>query len=354
MVSDRTWRNLRAELRRSHLAKLGVLLVLFIVTAAILAPVLAPHDPTKTNPEDSNLPPLGFSETKNQSTSQMVDGEIQIVEEKVEVNAKSEHPLGTDHVGRDVLSRVLFGARTSLVVGIIGTALAALFGVSVGLVSGYYGGRVDDGFMRAADIMLAFPSLVLAIALVGIWGQQSYEIPDPFHALGITPDMPEATVVPGTVIIVVALVNWVWFARVARGEALRVRNEEYIKAARASGMRDVEIGSVYVFGRRLPFPRGIVIQHVLPNSVTPIIVLATIQVAAIILLESALSFLGFSGANLSWGIDISQGRNYLSSSWWIATVPGVAIVIAVVGINLLGDWLRDALDPGIDQGEGGV
>ena len=354
MVSDRTWRNLRNELRRSHLAKLGIVLVVMIVSAAVFAPLLAPHDPSKTNPEDSNLPPLGFSETKNQSTTQMVDGEIKIVQQQVEVNAQPEHPLGTDHVGRDVLSRVLYGARTSLLVGVFGTLLAALFGVSVGLIAGFYGGRVDDGLMRAADIMLAFPSLVLAIALVGIWNQQAYEIPDPFHVLGITPDMPEATVVPGTVIVVVALVNWVWFARVARGEALRVRSEEYIKAARASGMRDFELGRAYVFGYPVPFPKGIITQHVLPNSLTPIIVLATIQVAAIILLESALSFLGFSGANLSWGLDISQGRNYLSSSWWIATVPGIAIVLAVVGINLIGDWLRDALDPGIDQGEGGV
>jgi peptide/nickel transport system permease protein len=337
MVSDRTWRNLWGELKQSHLAKLGLALVVFMLLAATFAPVLAPHDPTQTNPEDSNLPPLGFSETTNQTTSENVDGEIRIIEKRVEVNAQPEHPLGTDHVGRDVLSRVLYGARTSLIVGIVGTALAALFGVTVGLISGFYGGRVDDALMRAADVMLAFPSLVLAIALVGIWRKQSIEIPDPFHAAGIRPEMPETIVVPGTVILVVALVNWVWFARVARGEALSVRNEEYVKAARSIGASDLQI----------------LVRHILPNSLTPILVLATIQVAAIILLESALSFLGFSGANLSWGLDISQGRDYLSSSWWIATVPGIAIVLAVIGINLVGDWLRDALDPGIDQGEGG-
>jgi peptide/nickel transport system permease protein len=338
MVSDRTWRNLWGELKQSHLAKLGLGLVALMLLAATFAPLLAPHDPTQTNPEESNLPPLGFSETTNQTTSENVDGEIRIVEKRVEVNAKLEHPLGTDHVGRDVLSRVLYGARTSLIVGITGTALAALFGVTVGLISGFYGGRIDDALMRAADIMLAFPSLVLAIALVGIWGKISKPIPDPFHAVGIRPEMPETIVVPVTVILVVALVNWVWFARVARGEALSVRNEEYVKAARSIGASDLQI----------------LVRHVLPNSLTPILVLATIQVAAIILLESALSFLGFSGANLSWGIDISQGRDYLSSSWWIATVPGIAIVLSVVGINLVGDWLRDALDPGIDQGEGGL
>lgn len=338
MVSDRTWRNLKEELSRSHLAKLGIALVLLVLLAATFAPLLAPHDPTQTNPEESNLPPLGFSETTNQTTSETVDGEIRIVEEEVRVEAQPEHPLGTDHVGRDVLSRVLYGARTSIIVGITGTVLATLFGVTVGLISGFYGGRIDDALMRSADVMLAFPSLILAVALVGIWGQQSYEISDPFHAIGLRPEMPETIVVPLTVIAVVALVNWVWFARVARGEALRVRNEEYVKAARSVGASDLHI----------------LVRHVLPNSLTPILVLATIQVAAIILLESSLSFLGFSGANLSWGIDISQGRDYLSSSWWIATMPGIAIVLAVIGINLVGDWLRDALDPGIDQGEGGV
>jgi peptide/nickel transport system permease protein len=155
-------------------------------------------------------------------------------------------------------------------------------------------------------------------------------------ALDVAPGMPGQIALPGTVILVVALVNWVWFARVARGEALSVTGEEYVKAARSVGASN-------------PF---IIRKHILPNSVTPIIVLATIQIAAIILLESALSYLGFSGVNLSWGFDISQGRNYLATSWWISTVPGLAIVLTVIGINLVGDWLRDALDPGI-EGEGG-
>ncbi|PSQ61397.1 MAG: ABC transporter permease [Halobacteriales archaeon SW_9_67_25] len=338
MVSDRTKRNLKAELRESALAKLGVALVALVLVAAAFAPLLAPHDPTATDPGNASLPPLGFSTTENQTTSEMVDGEIQVVEQEVQVNATASHPLGTDSVGRDVLSRVLFGARTSLLVGIFGTALAVALGVVVGLTAGYYGGRVDDGLMRVADVMLAFPSLVLAIALIGLWGRQSIAIPDPFVRLGLAPGMPESAVIPGTVVVVVALVNWVWFARVARGEALSIRSAEYVTAARAIGASD----------------RTIIREHVLPNSITPILVLATIQIAAIILLESALSFLGFSGANLSWGLDIAQGRDYLASSWWIATMPGIAIVISVVGINLIGDWLRDALDPGVDQGEGGV
>jgi len=338
MVSDRTKRNLVAELKKSFLAKIGIALVVLIVLMAILAPLLAPHDPTATNPQDAQLPPVGFSTTENQTTSELVDGEVQIIEQEVTINATWDHPLGTDAVGRDVLSRMLFGARTSLLVGILGTGLAVGLGVTVGLTAGYYGGRVDDSLMRISDIMLAFPSLILAIALIGLWGQQSVEIPDPFVALGYAPEMPETTVLPGTVIVVVALVNWVWFARVARGEALTLRSEEYVKASRSLGSTN----------------RWILRKHILPNSLTPILVLATIQIAAIILLESALAFLGFSGANLSLGFDIAQGRGYLSSAWWIATMPGIAIVLAVVGINLIGDWFRDALDPGIDQGEGGV
>ncbi len=338
LLADRTRQNLVDEFRQSFLAKLGVVLLLIIVLSALFAPVLALHDPTQTNPENAQLPPLGFSATENQTTSQMVDGELQVVEQEVTINATATHPLGTDSVGRDVFSRLLFGARTSLLVGLFGTVLAVGIGVTIGLVAGYYGGRVDDALMRSADVMLAFPSLVLAIALVGLLGRQAVELPDPFVALGLTPEMPETIVIPGTVVLVVALVNWVWFARVARGEALSVRSEDYVTAARSLGATD----------------RTIIRQHILPNSLTPILVLATIQVAAIILLESSLSFLGFSGANLSWGLDIAQGRNYLSSSWWIATMPGIAIVLAVIAVNLIGDWLRDALDPDVSQGEGGV
>ena len=338
MISPRTLRNLRRELRRSRLAQLGIVLVVGIVLMAIFAPVLAPHNPTNQALEKGQLPPLGFSTTENRTTSQMVNGSIEIVETEETINATTEHPLGTDSLGRDVLSRTIYGARTSLLVGLIGALLAVIVGVTYGLIAGYYSGRVDDVLMRGADVMLAFPSLVLAIALIGLWGRASIRIPDPFVVSGITPNMPEHIVLPGTVVLVVALVNWVWFARVARGEALSLRSQEYVKASRSVGASD----------------SFVIRKHVFPNSVTPILVLATIQIAAIILLESALSFLGFSGATLSWGFDIAQGRQYLSSAWWIATMPGLAIVLAVVGINLVGDWLRDALDPGIEQGEGGV
>ncbi|WP_254535387.1 ABC transporter permease [Halomarina litorea] len=336
MISPRTLRNLKRELRRSALAKTGIVLVLAVVLVATFAPLLAPHNPRTQDLDEKRLPPLGFSGTENQTTTEFVNGSVQVVTENVTVNATLEHPLGTNALGQDMLSRVIYGARTSLLVGLLGTTLAMLIGVPIGLVAGYYRGRIDDALMRSADVMLAFPSLVLAIALVGLWGRAAVPIPDPFVIFGLAPEMPATFTLPGTVIVVVGLVTWVWFARVARGEALSVREEEYVKAARSLGAKD----------------RFVIRKHILPNSATPILVLATIQVAAIILLESALSFLGFSGTTLSWGFDISQGRDYLATAWWIATMPGIAIVLTVIGINLIGDWLRDALDPGI-QGEGG-
>ncbi len=332
ILSDRVRRSLRKEFGRSLMAKIGLFLILLMFITATFAPFLAPHDPTQQELEESNLPPVGVTQTDEEF--QFVDGERQIVE--VTVVGTMEHPLGTDALGRDLLSRVLFGARTSLLVGLFGTMFAVVTGVSVGLTAGYYGGRVDDALMRFADIMLAFPALVLAIALVGLLGPLTILIPDPFVQLGLVSNMPDNFVFPVTLTIVVGVVNWVWFARIARGEALSIRQQEYVKAARSLGASDSTI----------------LRRHILPNSLTPIIVLATIQVAAIILLESSLSFLGFSGTSLSWGFDIAQGRDYLGTSWWIASMPGLAIVLAVVGINLLGDWLRDALDPGL-EGEGG-
>jgi peptide/nickel transport system permease protein len=333
MISPRVKRSLKSELRTSLLAKIGLVLLVAIFLMATFAPVLAPHNPTAQGLEAGQTPPIGFTQTE--TTTQLVDGETERVEETIEPTW--EHPLGTDQFGQDMLSRLIYGARTSLMVGLIGTGIAAGVGVPYGLAAGYFGGRTDDTLMRGADVMLAFPSLVLAIALIGLFGASVVWIPDPLVQAGLVDGMPESFALPGTVTLVVALVNWVWFARVARGEALSIRNEEYVKAARSLGASDLTI----------------LRKHVLPNSLTPIIVLATIQVAAIILLESALSFLGFSGTTLSWGYDIAQGRGYLASAWWISTIPGIAIVLAVVSVNLLGDWLRDALDPSI-EGEGGV
>ncbi|WP_436344089.1 ABC transporter permease [Natronorubrum sp. FCH18a] len=336
MISDRLKSSLKREFDRSLMAKIGLSIAIVIILVATFAPILATHNPSTTghfDEEGSSYPPIGT--TYETHTWEESNGDRERVPHTVE--STGEHVLGTNNLGQDVYSRVLYGARTSLLVGLVGTGLAAAVGVPFGLVAGYFGGRTDDSMMRIADIMLAFPSLVLAIALIGVFGRSVQYIPDPIVLAGIADGMPEYAVLPGTVTLVVALVNWVWFARVARGEALSIRNEEYVKAAKSLGASNWTI----------------LRKHVLPNSLTPIIVLATIQVAAIILLESSLSYLGFSGTTLSWGYEISQGQDYLRSAWWISTIPGVAIVLAVISINLLGDWLRDALDPNI-EGEGGV
>ncbi|SIS02903.1 ABC transporter permease [Natronorubrum thiooxidans] len=330
MISERVKSNLKQTFAESLLPKLGLVLLVSIVFMALFAPVLATHDPTRTGHYDEQgapYPPLG-----HEYTAEIVqDGEIV----EVPVEPTSEHILGTNNVGQDVYSRFLYGARISLLVGFLGTGIALLIGVPIGLIAGYYGGRVDDGLMRIADTMLAFPALVLALALLGVFGQSSIHVPDPLVIAGLADGMPESVPVPGTVIIVVALVTWVWFARVARGEALAIRNEEYVKAAKSFGTKD----------------RTILRKHVLPNSLTPIIVLATIQVAAIILLEASLAYLGFSGTTLSWGYEIERGQGILRSRSWVSMVPGIGIVLTVISVNLLGDWLRDALDPNI-EGEG--
>ncbi|MCU4971662.1 ABC transporter permease [Halobacteria archaeon AArc-m2/3/4] len=351
MISDRIRRSVRSELHSSRLAQVGLALVVVIVLMATLAPFIVPHHPeaqqvgTGDTEDRTNLPPIGFSTEHIQTTP---DGQTEIVRE-----GSLEHPMGTNTRGQDVFSRFVYGARVSLLVGLLGAGIATVLGVPYGLAAGYFGGRTDDALMRGADVMLAFPSLVLAIALVGVFRDSGFHttgLPDPFvyaarhDILGwVIPrsdhvaSMPSSVTFPVTVTLVVALVNWVWFARVARGEAISIRQQEYVKAAKSIGASHLTI----------------LRQHVLPNSLTPIIVLATIQVAAIILLESALSYLGFSGTTLTWGQDIARGQSDQRSQWWIATMPGLGIVFAVIGVNLIGDWLRDALDPSI-EGEGGV
>lgn len=333
MISDRVRSNLKRSFRRSLLPKLGVVLLTVIILAATFAPLLATHDPTRTGNFHENggaYPPPGFDYTSTVAQ----DGEIQ----QITVTSTSEHILGTNTVGQDVYSRALYGARVSLLVSLFGVALALLIGVPFGLVSGYYGGRIDDGLMRIADVMLAFPALVLALAMIGVFGSQPIQVPDPFVAAGLAEGMPASIPIPGSVTIVVALVTWVWFARVARGEALSIRNEEYVKAAKSFGTADWRI----------------LLKHVLPNSLTPILVLATIQMAVIILIEASLAYLGFSGTTLSWGYEIETGQDVLRTRPWVAMVPGIGIVLSIISINLIGDWFRDALDPNVEGSERGA
>ena len=308
MISDRTRTNLRNELHQSFVTKLGLFLLVTIVFVAVFAPFLAPHDPTRQALRLRNMPPVIAGGTW-------------------------EHPLGTDPLGRDVLSRVIYGTRTSLLVGVVASGGGALIGVAIGIVSGYYRGWVDDVAMRSVDVSLAIPGLVLALTIFSIIGPIAFDVPDPFVTLGLVEDMPASFVFPGTVALVIGVIAVRQFARLARGEALKVREVEYVKASRSVGARDVHVMA----------------KHVLPNAMTPLLVFWTLRLAHAILTESTLSFLGFSGTTLSWGFDIAFGRDYLSTAWWVSSVPGVAILLAVIGINLMGDWFRDALDPNLQE-----
>jgi peptide/nickel transport system permease protein len=218
------------------------------------------------------------------------------------------HPLGTDHLGRDLLARVIFGAQPALLVGFAAVMISGVLGMITGLLGGYFGGRVDDVLMRLADIQLAFPFILLAIAVIGVLG----------------PSLP-------TIIVVIGVSSWVVYARVVRAAVLVLREREFVQAAQALGGGD---------GR-------ILVRHILPNAFAPWLVVATLDMARVIVIESALSFLGLGvqPPTPTWGGMLADGRVYLTTAWWLATFPGFAILVTVLGINLFGDGLRDTLDP---------
>jgi len=275
-------------LKRNWRGLIGGLLFFSIVFVSACAPWFAPYDPQQQVLADSlSAPGLQASEKS---------GNI--------------HVLGTDQLGRDVLSRLMYGGRVSLTVGMVAVLAAGLLGVVLGLISGYFGKAADAVIMRLADIQLAVPSILLAIVLVAVLGQSLLNI-----------------------VLVLAVTGWVSYARVVRGNVLSIKQMEYVDAARCLGVGKLRM----------------LFRHVLPNTVYSVIILATLQVARMILLEASLSFLGL-GANVStptWGNMISEGRTYITSAWWLCTMPGLAIVVAIIGINLFGDWLRDRLDPRI-------
>ena len=259
----------------------GVLLAVF-TAAALLAPVLAPHDPLA-----------------------VVDPGTPVALQP----PSARHPLGTDALGRDVLARVLFGGRVSLAVGVgVEVVVAALGGV-VGLLAGYYGGLLDAALMRLTDVVMAFPTLILAISLVAV-----------FERPGLA-----------TVFVVLILLGWTTIARVVRGTALTLKGREFVQAARALGARD----------------RTILFRHILPNSLGPLLVAATLGVGGNMVAEAGLSFLGLGSQppTISWGAMLADGQSDLLTAPWAAVFPGLALLLAVLGVNLLGDGLRDVLDP---------
>ena len=255
--------------------------------AAISAPVLAPHSPEAIHLSQRFAPPMWL--------------------EKGTV----EFPLGTDHMGRDLLSRMLYGARISLIVGLCAVALSAAIGIAAGLLSGYYGGWIDTVIIRLVDGFLAIPTIltllvVLAVARPGLL----------------------------TLILVIGATNWIAYARVIRSEVLSVKERDYVKAALAAGASGLRILAV----------------HILPNVMSSAIVVSSMSVATVILLESSLSFLGLGvqSPEVTWGIMLSDGRQFLATSWWIATFPGLAITVTVLSVIFVGDWLRDRLDPKLE------
>ena len=339
MFTDRTKRNLKRTFEASLTAKIGLAFVFLIVVFAIFAPLIAPYDPARQDLSDKNKPPVGLTITNKYEVSTFEGLEQKTVTKTERKVGSWEHPLGTGPLGRDVLSRVIYGARISFMVGIVSTLLGFTVGTFLGLASGYFGGWFDDLLMRLVDIRLSIPGLILAIALLAVLGSMPVRIPDPFVQFGLAPSMPETIVIPLSITIAIGALTWEEFARVARSESLSLREENYVKAALSSG------ASNWFIIRR----------HLFPNAIAAVLVLGTIRVAVAILLESTLSFLGFTTITLSWGYDIARGRGYLATSWWIAMFPGLGIVIAVMGINLLGDWLRDALDPTLGgESEGGL
>lgn len=265
------------RLAQDRWARVGIVLVAGLVVIALLAPVLAPADPYRGALTDSLRPPSGA------------------------------HWLGTDVQGRDLLSRVVFGARISLTVGLVSQAIAAVLGITVGLVAGYYGRWTDAAAMRAADVTLAFPSLLLLVAI----------------AAAVPPSL--------TVIcVVIGVVGWAAMARLVRGQVLQVRTLEFVQAARALGASD----------------RRVIWRHVLPNVLAPVMVAATLGAGGAIMAEAALSFVGLGAPPPipSWGGMVAEGRELLRVAPWVSLAPGVAIGFTVLGLNLLGDALRDALD----------
>lgn len=277
-------RRVLRELVRNKAALVGLLVLLAVTAGAVLAPLITPYDPMSQE-ITWRLRPPGWTSPEG--------GMIL---------------LGTDHLGRDILSRLIFGARISLIIGLSAVAVAGTLGTLMGLVAGFRGGRVDDLCMRLTDTMLAMPFILLALAVIAVLGPSLRNI---IFVLGIT--------------------SWVSYARVVRAEVLTLRTREFVAAAQALGG-----GS----GR-------IIFRHLLPNVLTPVIVIATLEVARMIILESALSFLGLGipPPTPTWGGMLADGRAYLSTAWWLATFPGLCIMLTVLGINLLGDWLRDILDP---------
>jgi peptide/nickel transport system permease protein len=269
---------------RNKLSVLGTITILLLIMVAALAPFLAPYDPTSIDVHHVLSPP----------------------------NLK--HPLGTDELGRDLLSRIIWGSRISLKVGFVAVGISVLIGIVIGALAGFYGGLIDATLMRFVDIMLAFPTFFLILAVISILEQNIF-----------------------TIMVVIGLTSWMDVARLVRAEFLSLKEKDFVSAARAVGASD----------KRLIF------NHILPNALSPVFVAATFGVAGAILIESGLSFLGLGvqPPDPSWGNILTAGKDNIEVAWWLSFFPGFAILITVLSYNLVGEGLRDALDPRLWEAE---
>lgn len=272
------------ELIQCRTAFLGAIIVLSFILIAILAPFVAPHDPLKASIVNRLQPPF------------WIEG------------GSSTYLLGADEIGRDILSRIIYGARVSILVGLVTVAISGFLGTLLGSFAGYFRGRFDAILSRFADLLLSFPYLIFAIFLMSIVGPGFFNL-----------------------IVILCFKSWVNFFRLSRGEMISEKTKEYVEAAQALGESDIKI----------------IFKEILPNIIHSLLVLATLRVGFFIILEASLSFLGLGiqPPTPAWGSMINSGRAYMLSAWWVSTIPGIALLILVLSINLLGEGLRDILDP---------
>ena len=265
-----------------------LVIVLLLVLCGLFAPLLAPHSPVEGSLGERLVPPLGME------------------------GSKANHLLGTDRLGRDTLSRLLYGARISVSVSVVGIVLTGALGSLIGLLAGFFGGWVDTILMRIVDISLSLPGILIAVLLSVVFE-------------------PSFT----NVIIVVVFLLWPSYARLVRGETLGLKQQEFVSLARIAGCSDFTI----------------MFRHIVPNLLPSILVLATLHVGYVIVLEAALSFLGVGipPPTPSWGVMVADGRGLIEQAWWVSILPGVAILVTVLSLNILGDWVRDRLDPKLRQ-----
>jgi len=280
-LNESTFRDVLRQISNNPLTLTGISLISALLIVALIAPFISPYDPFATDPINKLQPPSG------------------------------EHLFGTDELGRDILSRVLYGARITVRIAVLILLISGSVGTLIGIIAGYFGGKVDNILMRITDVFIAFPRLILAMAISAALGPSLRNV-----------------------VIALSVAQWTYFARLARSKALVAREKDYVEAAHATGASDIRILGI----------------HILPETLSPVIIQGTIIMGSIIITAAGLGFIGFGAQppTPEWGVMVSNGRNFMPASWWVSTFPGLAIMLTVLGFNLLGDGVRDILDPRLD------